>query len=263
MTGLFRSSDRGGRYSFGYRSLPQTSRTTPRSVELLAAERIGISVSEGFELYPEQDDPCHRLSSPNGEVLRRLEISVPRCAGLVPGELAFRDTVTVVLRCCGGGGRVSLLRVGDPRGLGETNRSSSARALRSVVALLGPRCSRPWLYSAASCSSNWVRTARPLPRRQHLRRPRLRPRPPRPRQLLRARQRQRHQPSSLASGLLSKFQSGEHTTFIATYEITSNATKGLSTLTIAQRSPDQLFGGTSSSGTFEFITLGTRKLHLL
>ncbi|MGA3354730.1 MAG: hypothetical protein ABSD85_16345, partial [Acidimicrobiales bacterium] len=45
---------------------------------------------------------------------------------------------------------------------------------------------------------------------------------------------------------------------MATYKITSSSSKELTTLTIAQRSPDQLFEGITTSGTFEFITLGTK-----
>ena len=57
------------------------------------------------------------------------------------------------------------------------------------------------------------------------------------------------------SSLLSKFQNGEHGTFIATYQITSGASGSLTSLTIAQQPPDSLFEGTSSSGNFELLTL--------
>jgi 5-methyltetrahydrofolate--homocysteine methyltransferase len=53
LTGLFRQQHRGGRYSFGYPACPDLE-DNAKVVELLAAERIGISVSEGFQLYPEQ-----------------------------------------------------------------------------------------------------------------------------------------------------------------------------------------------------------------
>jgi hypothetical protein len=64
--------------------------------------------------------------------------------------------------------------------------------------------------------------------------------------------------SSLASSLLGKFQSGEHATFIASYRVTSGASNELTTLTIAQQSPDQVFEGSTKSGTFELLTLGTK-----
>jgi len=64
--------------------------------------------------------------------------------------------------------------------------------------------------------------------------------------------------ASSFSGLLSKFQSGEHATFIATYKITSSTSKNLTSLTLAQQSPDQVLKGTTSSGTFEFLSLGTK-----
>ncbi len=60
------------------------------------------------------------------------------------------------------------------------------------------------------------------------------------------------------SSLLSKFQSGEHATFIATYKITSGGSKSLTSLTIAEQPPDSLFGGTTGSGTFKLITLGSK-----
>jgi hypothetical protein len=64
--------------------------------------------------------------------------------------------------------------------------------------------------------------------------------------------------SSLAVALLGKFHSGEHATFIASYRVTSAATNELTTLTIAQQSPNQLFEGSEKSGTFELITLGAK-----
>ena len=60
------------------------------------------------------------------------------------------------------------------------------------------------------------------------------------------------------SNLLSKFKSGEHATFIATYKITSGGSKSLTSLTIAEEPPDSLFGGTTASGSFKLITLGTK-----
>jgi hypothetical protein len=60
------------------------------------------------------------------------------------------------------------------------------------------------------------------------------------------------------SSLLSKFKSGEQATFIATYKITSGSSKSLTSLTIAEEPPDSLFGGTTASGTFKLITLGTK-----
>jgi hypothetical protein len=64
--------------------------------------------------------------------------------------------------------------------------------------------------------------------------------------------------AALGSTLLAKFESGEHATFLATYKITSGATKELTSLTIGQQSPDQIFKGTTASGAFELLTLGTK-----
>ncbi len=53
LTGLFRQKYRGGRYSFGYPACPSLE-DNAKVVELLRAERIGVTVSEGFQLEPEQ-----------------------------------------------------------------------------------------------------------------------------------------------------------------------------------------------------------------
>jgi len=53
LSGLFRQKYRGGRYSFGYPACPSLE-DNAKVVELLRAERIGVTVSEGFQLEPEQ-----------------------------------------------------------------------------------------------------------------------------------------------------------------------------------------------------------------
>ncbi|MGH9304097.1 MAG: vitamin B12 dependent-methionine synthase activation domain-containing protein, partial [Acidimicrobiales bacterium] len=53
LAGLFRQQHRGGRYSFGYPACPELE-DNAKVVELLGAGRIGVSVSEGFQLHPEQ-----------------------------------------------------------------------------------------------------------------------------------------------------------------------------------------------------------------
>jgi 5-methyltetrahydrofolate--homocysteine methyltransferase len=53
LTGLFRQQYRGGRYSFGYPACPRLE-DNAKVVELLQGERIGVEVSEGFQLHPEQ-----------------------------------------------------------------------------------------------------------------------------------------------------------------------------------------------------------------
>jgi 5-methyltetrahydrofolate--homocysteine methyltransferase len=58
---LFRQDFRGGRYSWGYPACPDL--TDNKTVaELLESTRIGVSVSEGFQLHPEQTTSaiiCH------------------------------------------------------------------------------------------------------------------------------------------------------------------------------------------------------------
>jgi 5-methyltetrahydrofolate--homocysteine methyltransferase len=61
LAGLFRQQYRGGRYSWGYPACPDLE-DNAKVVELLGADRIGIEVSEGFQLDPEQSTTaiiCH------------------------------------------------------------------------------------------------------------------------------------------------------------------------------------------------------------
>ncbi len=61
VTGLFRQQYRGGRYSWGYPACPDLSENA-KVAELLGASRIGVEVSEGFQLHPEQTTDaiiCH------------------------------------------------------------------------------------------------------------------------------------------------------------------------------------------------------------
>jgi len=61
LNGLFRQQYRGGRYSWGYPACPDLT-DNAKVAELLEASRIGVSVSEGFQLNPEQTTDaiiCH------------------------------------------------------------------------------------------------------------------------------------------------------------------------------------------------------------
>jgi len=61
LTGLFRQQYRGGRYSWGYPACPDLA-DNAKVADLLEAGRIGVSVSEGFQLHPEQTTDaivCH------------------------------------------------------------------------------------------------------------------------------------------------------------------------------------------------------------
>ncbi|MHB8681150.1 MAG: methionine synthase [Acidimicrobiales bacterium] len=53
LIGLFRQQYRGGRYSWGYPACPNLE-DNAKAVALLHGERIGVEVSEGFQLHPEQ-----------------------------------------------------------------------------------------------------------------------------------------------------------------------------------------------------------------
>jgi 5-methyltetrahydrofolate--homocysteine methyltransferase len=61
LTGLFRQKYRGGRYSWGYPACPDLT-DNAKVAQLLEAARIGVVVSEGFQLHPEQTTDaiiCH------------------------------------------------------------------------------------------------------------------------------------------------------------------------------------------------------------
>ncbi len=61
LTGLFRQQYRGGRYSWGYPACPDLE-DNAKVVDLLGGDRIGVTVSEGFQLHPEQSTTaivCH------------------------------------------------------------------------------------------------------------------------------------------------------------------------------------------------------------
>jgi len=61
LTGLFRQQYRGGRYSWGYPACPDLT-DNAKVAALLESERIGVTVSEGFQLHPEQTTDaiiCH------------------------------------------------------------------------------------------------------------------------------------------------------------------------------------------------------------
>jgi len=61
LAGLFRQQYRGGRYSWGYPACPDLT-DNAKVVDLLGAERIGVTISEGFQLDPEQTTDaivCH------------------------------------------------------------------------------------------------------------------------------------------------------------------------------------------------------------
>lgn len=65
LTGLFRQQYRGGRYSWGYPACPDLT-DNAKVADLLEAGRIGVTVSEGFQMHPEQTTDaiiCHHPKS--------------------------------------------------------------------------------------------------------------------------------------------------------------------------------------------------------
>ncbi|HUO47714.1 MAG TPA: vitamin B12 dependent-methionine synthase activation domain-containing protein, partial [Acidimicrobiales bacterium] len=53
LLGLFRQQYRGGRYSWGYPACPDLE-DNAKAVDLVRGGDIGVTVSEGFQLHPEQ-----------------------------------------------------------------------------------------------------------------------------------------------------------------------------------------------------------------
>jgi len=83
LTGLFRQKYRGGRYSWGYPACPRLE-DNALVVELLGADRIGVEVSEGFQLHPEQSTTAIVCHHPQAKyfIVRRTP------AGSSPGAAA-------------------------------------------------------------------------------------------------------------------------------------------------------------------------------
>ncbi|HXY28602.1 MAG TPA: vitamin B12 dependent-methionine synthase activation domain-containing protein, partial [Acidimicrobiales bacterium] len=63
LVGLFRQQYRGGRYSWGYPACPDLA-DNAKVVELLGAQRIGVVVSEEYQLEPEQTTDAIVCSHP-------------------------------------------------------------------------------------------------------------------------------------------------------------------------------------------------------
>ena len=57
---------RGSRYSFGYPACPKLEDQVP-ILSLLGAERIGLSLSEEFQLHPEQSTSAIVVLNPNAK----------------------------------------------------------------------------------------------------------------------------------------------------------------------------------------------------
>jgi 5-methyltetrahydrofolate--homocysteine methyltransferase len=66
LTGLFRQQYRGGRYSWGYPACPDLN-DNAKVVDLLGGDRIGVTVSEGFQLHPEQTTDAIVCSHPEAK----------------------------------------------------------------------------------------------------------------------------------------------------------------------------------------------------
>jgi 5-methyltetrahydrofolate--homocysteine methyltransferase len=66
LAGLFRQKYRGGRYSWGYPACPDLT-DNAKVVELLGGDRIGVEVSEGFQLHPEQTTDAIICSHPQAK----------------------------------------------------------------------------------------------------------------------------------------------------------------------------------------------------
>ena len=77
---MFRLSYRGARYSFGYPACPDVEDQT-KVVELLDPSRIGIELSEEFQLHPGAVHLGDHRPPPRGQVLQR-HLEPSRASGL-------------------------------------------------------------------------------------------------------------------------------------------------------------------------------------
>jgi 5-methyltetrahydrofolate--homocysteine methyltransferase len=66
ITDLFKQHYQGSRYSFGYPACPRLEDQVPL-VELLGTERIGVSLTEGFQLVPEQSTSAIIVHHPDAK----------------------------------------------------------------------------------------------------------------------------------------------------------------------------------------------------
>jgi len=66
LAGLFKQKYRGGRYSWGYPACPDLE-ANKTVVELLGAESIGVSISDSFQLHPEQSTSAIILHHPQAK----------------------------------------------------------------------------------------------------------------------------------------------------------------------------------------------------
>jgi 5-methyltetrahydrofolate--homocysteine methyltransferase len=66
MAGLLKQVYRGSRYSFGYPACPDMA-DQAKLLDLLGAERIGIAMSDEFQLHPEQSTSALVIPHPKAK----------------------------------------------------------------------------------------------------------------------------------------------------------------------------------------------------
>jgi 5-methyltetrahydrofolate--homocysteine methyltransferase len=66
MDRLLQQGYRGSRYSFGYPACPRLEDQVPL-LSLLGAERIGVSLSDGYQLHPEQSTSALVILNPQAK----------------------------------------------------------------------------------------------------------------------------------------------------------------------------------------------------
>ena len=65
---------RGSRYSFGYPACPRLEDQAP-ILRMLGAERIGMSLSDEFQLHPEQSTSADRRAQSAGKIFFRVRVN--------------------------------------------------------------------------------------------------------------------------------------------------------------------------------------------
>ena len=66
MAKLLQQGYRGSRYSFGYPACPRLEEQEP-ILKLLDAEKIGVSLTDGFQLHPEQSTSALVILNPHAK----------------------------------------------------------------------------------------------------------------------------------------------------------------------------------------------------
>jgi hypothetical protein len=142
---------RGARFSFGYGACPDLE-DRAKIVDLLEPERIGVKLSEEFQLHPEQSTDASGAAPPRGDLLQRQvsDAAAVLPAGPLPAALLF-DMDGLARRH-----RAHLVRGRDRDHGGLARRGARSTRPRSWAARWRSRCST---CSTTPAAPTWRRTS--------------------------------------------------------------------------------------------------------